>query len=329
MDIHPKVTAIDVSGLGGIWIFLIRSQKIALIDTGPKRPFPFAMDRFPDREVPPVLQVLPSAMEKMGMTLADIDIILNTHIHFDHTAGNASIIEASKAKLFIHADESGYFERPELLFQRELAPIVEVILGKESLDEEMKKYLEEETGPGPCVPVDDVLRDNDIIELGDGCDLKVVHLPGHSQGSVGFFWAEEGILFAGDAMQGICGHGGGLLILDDPAVFVSSLEHAMNLPMKTMVHSHPFRGLTTPRTLILRDSEISQYLEECQDFMKILKDAVKSIAPDFMRRPFLELYDEIVNMLPEGVGFKKWKNMHRQFFSPATLLNCIRQLNGY
>ena len=165
MDIHPKVTAIDVSGLGGIWIFLIRGKKNALIDTGPKRPFPFARDRFPDKEVPPILQVLPSAMAKNGMTLADIDIILNTHIHFDHTAGNAAIINASEAKLFIHANEAGYFERPELLFQRELAPIVELILGKEFLDEELKKYLEEETGPGPCVAVDDIFRDNDIIEL--------------------------------------------------------------------------------------------------------------------------------------------------------------------
>jgi len=328
MDIHPKITAIDVSGLGGVWIFLIRGGKTALIDTGPKRPFPFAMDQFPDRDAPPVLQVLPLALEKLEMTLTDIDVILNTHIHFDHTAGNAAIKNASKAKLYIHADEAGYFEKPDLLFEHEIMPVIELVLGKEHLDEEKKHYLEEETGPGPYVVVDDTLRDGDVIELGGGCDLKVVHLPGHTQGSVGFFWEDEGILLAGDAMQSVCGHGGGLPILDDPAAFVSSLERVKNLPIKTLVHSHPFRGLTTPPNAILRGAEINQYLEECSEFMKILKSAAKKVAPDFSRRPFLELYDKVIEELPDGVGFRKWNEMPKQFFGPATLLNCIRQLDG-
>lgn len=326
MDINPKVVAIDVSGLGGIWIFLIRGGKTALIDTGPKQPFPMAMDQFLEKDVPPVLQVLPAALEKTGMTMADIDIILNTHIHFDHTAGNAAIKSASKAEIFIHADEAHYFEKPERLFEHELAPVVELVLGKEHLDEEKSNYLEEETGPGPYAAVDRRLKDNDIIELGEGCNLKVVHLPGHTQGSVGFYWEEEGILFAGDAMQGVCGHGGGLPILDDPDAFELSLERAKALPLKAMVHSHPFRGLTTPQTAILRGAEINQYLEECCEFMKILKSAASSVAADFSKRPFLELYDEVISQLPNRVGFKKWNDMPRQFFSPATLLHCIRQM---
>jgi len=328
MDIHPKVTAVDVSGMGGVWVFLIRGEKTALIDTGPKKPFPFAMDKFPDRDTPPVLQVLPLALEKLGMSLADIDVILNTHIHFDHTAGNAAIKNASKAKIYIHATEAGYFEKPELLFEHEIMSVIELILGKEHLDEEKKNYLEEETGPGPYVATDGTLQDGDIIELGGGCNLKVVHLPGHTQGSVGFLWEDEGIMLAGDAMQSVCGHGGGLPILDDPAAFVSSLERVKTLPVKTLVHSHPFRGLTTPQKAILQGAEINQYLNECCEFMKMLKSAAKSVAPDFFRRPFLELYDEVIEELPDRVGFRKWNEMPKQFFSPATLLNCIRQLDG-
>jgi len=262
MDIHPKITAIDVSGMGGILIFLVRGEKTALIDTGPKRPFPFAMDKFPDKNAPPVLQVLPLALEKYGMTLADIDIILNTHIHFDHTAGNAAIKAASNAEIFIHEDEAVYFEKPELLFEHEIMPIIEIVLGKEYLDEEKKNYLEEETGPGPYVAIDGTFRDGDVIELGGGCDFKVVHLPGHTQGSVGFFLEEEGVLLAGDAMQSVCGHGGGLPILDDPAAFENSLERVKGMPVKTLVHAHLFRGLTTPQKAILRGAEINQYLEE-------------------------------------------------------------------
>jgi len=328
MELHPGLYAIDVSGLGGILIFLIRGEKNALIDTGPKRPFPMAMDRFPKRDVPPVLQVLPSYLENIGMTLADIDIILNTHIHFDHTAGNAAIKNASKAKLYVHADEARYFDKPVLLFEHEIMPIIELVLGKEHLEEEKKNYLEEETGPGPDVTVDGTFRDGDVIELGAGYNLKVVHLPGHTEGSVGFYWEDEGILLAGDAMQGVCGHGGGLPILDDPAAFESSLERVKNLPINTLVHSHPFRGLTTAQKAILRGAEINQYLEECCEFMKILKNAAKSVAPDFSKKPFLELYDAVIDKLPPGVGFRKWNEMPRQFFSPATLLNCIKQLDS-
>ena len=112
------------------------------------------------------------------MTLSDIDLILNTHIHFDHTAGNAAVKNASNAQILIHSDEVKYFEKPELLFEQELAPIIEMILGKDYLEAEMNSYLNEFTGPGPYVAVDRTMKDNDIIELGEGNDLKVIHLVG-------------------------------------------------------------------------------------------------------------------------------------------------------
>jgi hypothetical protein len=77
MDLHPKVNAIDVSGVGGIWLFLVRGQKTAIIDTGPKEPLPIPMSQVEnlDRNVGPVLQFLPPVLEKLGKTLADIDLI--------------------------------------------------------------------------------------------------------------------------------------------------------------------------------------------------------------------------------------------------------------
>lgn len=324
MIIHSKITGIDVSGLSGIWVFLIRGEKTALLDTGPKRPLPMVSDKFPDKNRPPILQVLPHALEKFGITLKDIDIILNSHIHFDHTAGNAPIKEASQAELYIHAAEAKYFKNPGLLFEHEIQTIIEIIVGKERIEEEKKTYLEEETGPGAFVDVDGVLNDGDLIELGGDCILRVVHLPGHTQGSVGFLWEREGIMLSGDAMQGVCGHGGGLPILDDPSAFEGSLERMKKMSIKTLVHAHPFRGLTIPQTTILRGAEINQYLNECSEFMKILNNASESVAPEFSERPFLELYDEVIGMLPEGIGFKKWGEMPKQFFSPATLMHYIK-----
>jgi glyoxylase-like metal-dependent hydrolase (beta-lactamase superfamily II) len=329
MDIHPKVNAIDVSGVGGIWLFLVRGQKTAIIDTGPKEPLPIPMSQVEnlDRNVAPVLQFLPPVLEKLGKTLADIDLILNTHIHFDHTAGNAEIKNASNAPIHIHADEAHYFEKPELLFERELAAIIEVILGKEHIDEELNRYLNGFTGPGPYAGVDKRLEDNDVIELGEGLDLKVIHLPGHTPGSIGYYWEEEGILFAGDAMQGVCGHDGGIPIIDDLAAYEKSLERVQQMPLKVLIHSHPFRGLTTPPAALIRNGEINQFLDECVAFTQMLWEAVKAVKPDLSKKPFLELYDQVALSLPKGVGFKPSGEMSGHFFSAATLLKCIKQVD--
>ena len=48
-------------------------------------------------------------------------------------------------------------------------------------------------------PITDRLQDGDRIDLGDRV-LTVLHLPGHSPGSVGFFEEATGLLFSGDAL---------------------------------------------------------------------------------------------------------------------------------
>jgi len=347
MEIHPKITGIDVSGLGGIWLFLFTAPKAAIIDTGPYKPLslpPEILAKIFGHEPPgkgesaetagstgeqtiPVVKYSAPVLEKLGMTLADIKLILNTHIHFDHTGGNAAVKNASNGEILIHADDAIYFEKPELLFQRELAPIIELALGKDHLGEELEAYMDDEkTGPGPYAAVDRQLQDDDIIDLGEGYELKVIHLPGHTPGSVGYYWEAERILFAGDAMQGVCGQGGGLPIISDVAAYEKSLIRALNMPLDVMIHAHPFLGLTIPRTIVLRGEQITQYLEECLEFIRMLREAAKSAARDISKKPFSDLYDEVIVKLPADIGLNKTNEMPRQFFSAATVLNCIMQI---
>ncbi len=51
---------------------------------------------------------------------------------------------------------------------------------------------------GDPVPATRLLDDGDVIDLGDR-SFEVVHLPGHSPGSIGLWEASSGILFSGDA----------------------------------------------------------------------------------------------------------------------------------
>lgn len=337
MEIHPKVNAIQIGP--GICLYLVQGQKIALVDTGPKQPMgppPGEDDQGPQMDMthrptpddgkPPVMKVLPNTLQQLGIGISDIDYILNSHIHFDHTAGNAAVQEVSGAKILIHEDDAEYFDNPRGLFDRELAPVMTEMLGEDQLEEEYRRYISEATGPGPYVPVHRALSDNDVIELGDGIDLKVVHLPGHTPGSIGFYWEEEGILIAGDASQTISNFGGGLPILDDFNAYQRSMERMLTMSLKTLAHAHPFGSYTVSNKMVMKGDEIKTYLTECLAFSNQLKDAATGVKPDLGKKPLSDLYDNVVSQLPESAGLKSFSEMRRQYFSPGTLLKIMLQL---
>jgi glyoxylase-like metal-dependent hydrolase (beta-lactamase superfamily II) len=102
-----------------------------------------------------------------------VKYIINTHGHFDHTSGNREAAEKTGAGVLIHEADSGNLKSiHNKLFSRFLG-------GKGS--------------PGPV----SLVADEDIIEVGD-INLKVIHTPGHSPGSICIF--AEGNLFTGDTL---------------------------------------------------------------------------------------------------------------------------------
>jgi glyoxylase-like metal-dependent hydrolase (beta-lactamase superfamily II) len=51
----------------------------------------------------------------------------------------------------------------------------------------------------PPAPLTEILDEGDVLDLG-GRSLRVLHLPGHSPGSIGLLDERDGVLFAGDAI---------------------------------------------------------------------------------------------------------------------------------
>jgi glyoxylase-like metal-dependent hydrolase (beta-lactamase superfamily II) len=318
LEIHPKVSEIEIFGHPeeGVppnitFIYLIRGSKTALIDAGP--------DQSPDKVIAP-------ALKKLGMALTDIDLIVNTHSHSDHSGGDAKLKKASNASILIHTDEAIFLEDHGLTFDQHWAPTVEAIKGKTYIEQEKKHFIEEIARPGSSVIADRRLKDNDIIELGEGLDMKVIHLPGHSPGSVGYYLEAEGIIFAGNATQGVCKRDGGLPIIDDLAAYEKSLERLQKMPLKVIALSHRYLGFTGPRSHLWRGEEIKKFLEACWDFTLRLREAAKIVAPDFSKRSFHEVYDEVVSRFPSEWGLKTSSKLPIQWFSATTLLNCIKQM---
>ncbi len=62
----------------------------------------------------------------------------------------------------------------------------------------IEKAVIEQKSPGTLV--DMAVSDGETLDL-DGATLEFIHLPGHTYGSMGALYLEEGILFAGDVIR--------------------------------------------------------------------------------------------------------------------------------
>ncbi len=102
-----------------------------------------------------------------------VKYVVNTHGHFDHTSGNAEVINRTGARLMIHEkDVDKLGSLTSRFFSRTMG-------GKKS--------------PEPGI----LLKDGDVIEAGS-VKLKVIHTPGHSEGGICLY--TEGHVFTGDTL---------------------------------------------------------------------------------------------------------------------------------
>jgi glyoxylase-like metal-dependent hydrolase (beta-lactamase superfamily II) len=120
----------------------------------------------PAFDVPRILETV----RRAGYTVTHV---INTHHHADHTAGNAEVLRATGARLYIHtADAAALGKMTGRTFARMLG-------GKGS------------------PPADKLLGDGDRIKIG-ATELKVLHTPGHTPGSICLYTA--GHCFTGDTL---------------------------------------------------------------------------------------------------------------------------------
>jgi len=118
----------------------------------------------PGGDPAPVLQHL----EAQGQTLT---AILNTHLHFDHTGGNQALAEATGAPI-LASDADGY--------------LMETWLGKGG-----------DMGLPPIAPYTwSDLEPGETVFAGAKC--SVFRTPGHSPGSLTFYFPDAGAAFVGD-----------------------------------------------------------------------------------------------------------------------------------
>lgn len=153
------------------------------------------------------------ALQAEGFTLA---AIWNTHSHFDHVYDNARWKTEFGAEVWAHPADAFFLEN----------------LREQSLWFGL---------PAPEVaPIDHALHPEDTLGVGD-FSCRVLFLPGHSPGSVGFYFESQQLLIGGDVL-----FAGGIGRTDLPASseadLAASLRRVFDLPPQTQVltgHGEP------------------------------------------------------------------------------------------
>lgn len=113
------------------------------------------------------------------------DIVLSSHAHEDHLAGN---VVYPSAEVRIHHDD--------LLGVQTLEGLLAIYGMPSDVEREWRDVLERDFHFRPradAVPV----ADDDVLDLG-GTTVRVIHLPGHTRGHCGFLVEPDGVFYVGD-----------------------------------------------------------------------------------------------------------------------------------
>jgi glyoxylase-like metal-dependent hydrolase (beta-lactamase superfamily II) len=159
-----------------VWL-VVDSGEAVMIDTG-----------FADEKA---LEVRQAYLDKQPSV--QLKEIVLTHHHFDHSSAADTFRRSTGAAISVHEDEKEFITNP-----REDAPEdFEVPEEAKELREAAKRWRAEAAKALP----DRVLADGDEVKVG-AATLRVLHTPGHTQGSLCLMLEEEKVLFTGDTILG-------------------------------------------------------------------------------------------------------------------------------
>lgn len=166
-------------------------------------------------------------LERNGIALESLELVVNTHCHSDHAGGNARLKELCNAKFVAHRNGAEEMAREGFL-------------------------------------PDILVEDGALLQAGE-TRLTVVHLPGHSTDSIGVLELSSGMMFTGDSMQGRGTEYTGIALFSDPAAYLQSVDRLETLfgigRLRRLICGHAF----APYDGMVGELDVTDFLEACRD----------------------------------------------------------------
>jgi glyoxylase-like metal-dependent hydrolase (beta-lactamase superfamily II) len=172
--------------IGSVNAWLLRGDPVTLVDTGPRED--------------EALAALEAGLAREGLRVEDIELVLVTHHHLDHSGLAATIARRSGARIGAYERAAAYGRdyddrtaadrRFSLALMRHHGVPDQVIADNEDFWDFIRRTSE-------AYDADVVLPDGASIRAG-GRDLRVVARPGHSTTDALFVDERDAIAFVGD-----------------------------------------------------------------------------------------------------------------------------------
>ena len=177
-------------------------------------------------------------LENAGCGAGDLKLIVLTHGDSDHADNAAFLRKKYGAPIAMHPNDAGMVRRGDMSHSRKAKPDRITAMGRVIM---LVGRLMTLVKPGDfdCFSPDVYLEDGQSLSE-YGFDAKILHLPAHSQGSIGVL-TPDGELFCGDFIYNFFGPN--QVWVDDLAAANAGVERLKTLGVRRV---HPGHGRSFP-----------------------------------------------------------------------------------
>ena len=198
---------------GGVNCYLVKTDDgFVLIDTG----------------IPTKRIELEKELESAGCQQGNLRLIVVTHGDYDHAGNAAYLREKYGSKIAMHEEDSGRVERGDWKWNLNAKPDRFLLIFRI-----VSFFIK--AGKFDTFKPDIYVADGQGLSK-YGLDAKIIHLPGHTKGSIGIL-TSSGDLFCGDLMYNLrkpCLH----FFIDDLAAANASIAKLCSLKVTTVYPGH-------------------------------------------------------------------------------------------
>lgn len=232
------------------YLYLIYGTEICLINTG----------------VASSAELIFDYVRKTDRKVSDIALVIQTDSHPDHIGATRLIKAETGCSVAIHPAERTWLEDVDL--QAEERPI--------------QGFHDLVSG---SVAVNRALGDNEIVDLGCGLKLQVLHTPGHSRGSISLLLLGYMLLFSGGAVP----VPDDLPFYEDVSASVQSIKRLKGIP--------DIRQLLATRDEPQKGGDVYGRMDEGLQYLQRVHEAVLKASGNDPSPELMELSGKVLDQL--------------------------------